>query len=132
MSRVARLGDSVAVLKPGLGVETVPLTPDLYDKLDEHFANFKDHVLISQYEFSSDWPTWERHPAGDEVVVLLEGKGTLVLHEEAGERAVELTQTGQYLVVPRNTWHTGRVDEYARMLFITPGEGTENTAQPGC
>lgn len=32
-------------------------------------------------------------------------------------------------VVPRNSWHTARMAQAARMLFITPGEGTENVAE---
>ena len=33
---------------------------------------------------------------------------------------------GRYygIIVPRDTWHTARVHRPARMLFITPGEGT--------
>jgi hypothetical protein len=34
------------------------------------------------------------------------------------------------VVVPRNTWHTARVSGTTRMLFITPGEGTEIRADP--
>jgi hypothetical protein len=30
------------------------------------------------------------------------------------------------VLVPPNTWHTGKVRRSAKMLFVTPGEGTEN------
>ena len=32
---------------------------------------------------------------------------------------------GDYVIVPRGTRHTARIRKPARMLFITPGEGTE-------
>jgi len=39
---------------------------------------------------------------------------------------VSLNQVGEYVLVPKNTWHTAKVRKPSRMLFITPGEGTEN------
>ncbi len=124
-----KLSDTFSVIKPDLSVDTVPVTPSLYPDLDTNYAGFKGHLLVSEYEFSEDWPTWERHPAGDETVVLLSGRATMILREDEVDRLVSLSQPGEYLVVPRNTWHTARVAERARMLFITPEEGTENKAE---
>ena len=127
---VNRILETFAVLKPDLGVEPVDVTPGLYEALDTGFAGFAGHVLISAHEFTGDWPTWEKHPAGDEVVMLLSGQATLVLRTETGEVATRLDAPGTFLVVPRNTWHTARIPDHARMLFITPGEGTENRDSP--
>lgn len=114
-----------AVLTPALAVQAVPVTPSLYADLERDFASFKHHVLISGYEFSADWSTWERHPAGDEMVLLLSGRVTLTLEAQSGETLVELADPGSYAIVPRGIWHTARVPVPSRMLFITPGEGTE-------
>lgn len=46
----------------------------------------------------------------------------------AGQRAMRLEPPAQYLVVPT---HTARVGTETTMLFITPGEGTENRETPG-
>lgn len=124
-----KLQETFAVLKPDLSVETVDVSPTLYDDLDTRFDQFRSCVLVSTHEFSADWPTWERHPAGDEIVMLLAGAATMVLRTDGGQTMVELTVPGAYLVVPRNSWHTARVGQSARMLFITPGEGTENLAE---
>lgn len=35
-----------------------------------------------------------------------------------------------FVVVPRGTWHTAKVHAATTMLFITPGEGTENRESP--
>jgi len=129
-SRAKNLLETFAVLKPGLGVDTVDVTPSLYADLDADYAAFRGHLLISSHEFNGDWPTWERHPAGDEIVMLLSGAVTLVLKTESGEESVSLDAPGAFVVVPRNTWHTARVSAPARMLFITPGEGTENSEAP--
>ena len=70
---IRQLQDTFAVLTPGLAVQPVPVTPGLYQDLDTDFAGFTGHVLIAVHEFSGDWPTWEVHPAGDEIVMLLSG-----------------------------------------------------------
>lgn len=121
-----KLQDTFAVLKPDLSVETVAVSPTLYSELDARFDQFKSCVLVSTHEFTADWPTWERHPAGDEIVILLSGAARMVLQTASGRETVELAAPGAFLVVPRNTWHTARVSQATRMLFITPGEGTEN------
>ena len=120
------LEKAFAVLKPDMSVEPIPVTPELYDRLDADYAGFKSHVLISSFVFSESWTTWEKHPAGDEVVILLSGAATIVLQTGSGEENVALKIPGSCLIVPRDTWHTARVTEPTRMIFITPGEGTEN------
>lgn len=121
-----QLDRTFAVLGPDLRVTPVPVTPGVYEELDARFDGFKSHVLVSLVAFDTDWPTWEIHPAGDEIVVLLSGRATLHLKIAEGERQAALSEPGSYVVVPRNTWHTAKIAEQTRMLFVTPGEGTEN------
>ena len=125
-----KLQNTFAVIKPDLSVETIDVSPTLYPDLDARFDQFRSHQLVATYEFTEDWPTWERHPHGDEIVILLSGAATMVLKRESQQELVELALPGDYLVVPRNTWHTARIRSATRMLFITPGEGTENRADP--
>jgi mannose-6-phosphate isomerase-like protein (cupin superfamily) len=82
--------------------------------------------LMSAFSFSEPWPTWERHPAGEELVMLLSGAATLVLEEDGRERAIALCNPGDYVLVPANVWHTARTSAPATMLFLTPGAGTEH------
>lgn len=85
------------------------------------------HRLVSHFSFATDWSTWERHPAGEELVCLLEGDVELHLEKEDGSRdTVVLNAPGAFVLVPPNTWHTAKVRRPAKMLFVTPGEGTEN------
>jgi mannose-6-phosphate isomerase-like protein (cupin superfamily) len=122
----SQLEDVFAVLGPDLQVTPVQVTPTVYQELDERFDGFHGYVLISAHTHHSDWPTWERHPAGDEVVVLMSGRARFHLKTDGGIAEVALTEPGRYVVVPRNTWHTAKIAEPTRMLFVTPGEGTEN------
>ena len=120
--------DTFAVINPGLKMQPVAVTSNLYDRLQTEFDNFRGHVLVSVFEFSETWPHWERHPAGDEMVILLAGNVTLRIKTGQGEEKVELNDAGSFVLIPRGTWHIAETQESARMLFITPGEETEHSA----
>ena len=100
--------------------------PTLYERIDKKYNGFKGCELISCYEFSEDWSTWEIHPNGDEIVILLSGEVTFILQLEDGDKSIFLDNTGSYVVVPKNVWHMARTNVNTKMLFITPGEGTKN------
>lgn len=118
--------NTFAVLTPDLSLLPAPATPSLYQDLAENFSNFVGHSLIAMHDFSSDWTSWERHPAGDELVVLLSGNATMVIELDIGQDIISLSEPGAYAIVPRDKWHTAKISEPSRMLFITPGEGTEH------
>ncbi len=124
------LAETFAVLTPALGVALEPVSPQIYAALDANYDHFKSHVLISVHASTSDWGMWERHPAGDEIVVLLSGAATMTLQHAHGRECVTLDTPGAFLVVPKNLWHTARISAPTRLLFITPGEGTENGPEP--
>lgn len=120
------LESTFAVLAPGGAVHPVEVTPTLYPDLDARFGGFKGCHLVALHRFEADWPTWEIHPEGDEVVCLLSGEAQMVLEREGGEEVVHLREPGAYVIIPRATWHTARIATAATLLFITPGEGTDN------
>ena len=79
-------------------------------------------VCILPQEVS--WDTWERHPAGQEVVVLLSGRVDLVQELDGVAHVIPL-RPGDAVINPANVWHTAWVHEPGSALFITPGAGTE-------
>ncbi len=101
-----------------------------FGELGTEFGGFKGHILISRFDFDEPWPTWEIHPEGDEFVYLLSGDADVFLKNEAGEQTLHVDVPGSYVVVPRGTWHTARPRRPTSMLFVTPGEGTENRETP--
>lgn len=122
--------DSI-VLTPTQSAHTESADSGLYERIERLYAGFRDHQLISYHTFSADWQQWERHPHGDEVAVLLSGSITFMLATTKGEQCVELSNHLDYVVIPRDTWHTARVTDTASLLFVTPGEGTEHKACKG-
>jgi mannose-6-phosphate isomerase-like protein (cupin superfamily) len=81
--------------------------------------------LFSALDMGSDWTNWEMHPAGDEVLVMVQGAVTFRFEEAAGTREIELT-AGRVLIVPRGVWHTAKVHTPTRLLAITAGQGTQH------
>jgi mannose-6-phosphate isomerase-like protein (cupin superfamily) len=88
-------------------------------------TDLNDGRLLGTTSQKSDWPIWERHPGGDEILILLSGELELVLETRAGERRTKL-KAGQSFVVPRGIWHRALVKKPGELLFITPGAGTEH------
>jgi quercetin dioxygenase-like cupin family protein len=74
---------------------------------------------------SKDWDHWERHPAGEEILTLLSGEMELVLDLEGGAQRTVL-KAGETFIVPRGIWHRALVKEAGRLMFVTPGAGTEH------
>jgi mannose-6-phosphate isomerase-like protein (cupin superfamily) len=113
-------------LRPDATVEPLPVDETFWPRLMQgELGTFHREYLVTTFGYDRDWPTWEMHPNGDEVVVLLDGHATFVLEIDGRERLVALGKSGAYVVVPRGTWHTARTASPCRMLFITAGEGTQ-------
>jgi quercetin dioxygenase-like cupin family protein len=115
----------------GLNATATPLpdfqwTPEYLASYEERFAaDGGEGRIVVMNRQDETWPQWERHPAGEEVVVLLSGRVDLIQEIDGEERTVELAP-GQAVVNPPNTWHTANVHEPGEALFITPGKGTEH------
>jgi mannose-6-phosphate isomerase-like protein (cupin superfamily) len=121
------ISQTYVALDDSCGARPLPVTADFWNALRNGQLGPMSR-MISFAEFSSDWPTWEKHPAGEEVVMLLDGAVELALEQDGGETRVALDRPGQYVLVPADTWHTARPRRPTRMLFITPGKGTQNRA----
>jgi mannose-6-phosphate isomerase-like protein (cupin superfamily) len=115
----------------GLGARAIPL-PDfewspgyLARYEDEHAADGDDGRLVTMSMQDRTWTSWERHPAGEEVVVLLSGRVDLVQDRAGQEKVVEL-RPGFAVINPAGVWHRSVVHEPGQAIFITPGRGTEH------
>lgn len=84
--------------------------------------------LVSQYDFSESWTSWEMHPAGAELVICTAGEITLI--QELADGAVErvVLGAGDYAVNPSGVWHTADVAPgmTATAIFVTAGMGTDH------
>jgi mannose-6-phosphate isomerase-like protein (cupin superfamily) len=123
---VLNLLSTYVIMGPDHAATGVDVTKTIWEDLDRRFNHFKGHLLVARFDFTGDWPSWEIHPLGDEVVVLLSGKADMILDRGGNHQVSSLGEPGAFIVVPRGTWHTARISTPTSMLFVTPGQGTEN------
>ena len=115
----------------GLGSTATPLpdfawTAEYLTAYEERFtADGAEGRLVMIGEETTTWDSWERHPGGAELVVLLSGRVDVIQDLPEGPHTIEL-HPGQAVINPAGVWHTARVHEPGRALFITPGLGTEH------
>lgn len=111
-------------LGTGPEVNTVDAGADFWGTVAER-ADLQTGRLITSMLMNADWPTWEMHPAGDEVILVTEGE--VRFHLDDGDRVVHDTVTApRYIIVPAGVWHTADALGPARLVVITWGEGTDH------
>jgi mannose-6-phosphate isomerase-like protein (cupin superfamily) len=114
----------------GLGARAV-IVPDFewsaafLDRYEHDHADDGDEGRLVMIGAGPTWTSWERHPAGDELVVCLSGRMTLIQEIDGAPHHIELG-AGQAAINPRAVWHTSDVHEPGQVLFVTPGRGTEH------
>jgi mannose-6-phosphate isomerase-like protein (cupin superfamily) len=126
MAKTNQIEQDFIVLSPEKKASIEHADKALYERIDRTYNNFIGHELISSHAFDSDWSSWEVHPHGDEIVLLISGEVEFVLEAASGEKRVTLKEQGEYLVVRKGVWHTARTRCKSKLLFITPGQGTQH------
>lgn len=130
MSSPLNMGENVVIVDSGFDAQVLRVTETMWSEIDEKYGDFAGRSLISSFTFEGDWPTWEVHPAGDEFVVLISGEAEMVLAQPGGDESVMLSEPGDFVIVPKGIWHTARINTPTTMIFVTPGQGTENREEP--
>ena len=90
-----------AILSPSMAFTTKPLSADFYNELDQEFDGFTNHILVSQHAFNEDWGVREKHPLGDEIVLLLSGEADLVTLHAGEETTQHLSTQGEYVLIKK-------------------------------
>jgi quercetin dioxygenase-like cupin family protein len=114
------LGATVAVEPPFTGMAWYAAYGE------RHAADGTEGRLVSMYEFTESWDSWEMHPNGAEMVVCTAGRITLVQEFPDGRVDRVTLGPGDYAVNPPGVWHTADIDAPCTALFITAGLGTEH------
>ena len=84
--------------------------------------------LIMVESTPTSWGAWERHTEGDEIVIILEGKGEFI-QEFGGEARRTAVGPGSAIINPAGVWHTADVEEPLKAIYITPCPGTQHRAR---
>ena len=96
-------------------------TPETTDEeATDAFATLSEYrdggLFIGHYAGYSEW---ERHPNGDEIVMVVEGETTSILLVDNSEVSNKLGE-GELLVVPQNTWHRFESPKGVKVMTVTP------------
>jgi mannose-6-phosphate isomerase-like protein (cupin superfamily) len=124
MAKAFTLDDTYIHLKPGDGAQAIEGGDRFWATIQER-SDLDEGRLMGVTGQNADWDHWERHPAGEEILTLLSGEMELILEMEGSERRAVL-RAGETFIVPRGIWHRALVKEAGRLLFVTPGAGTEH------
>lgn len=85
----------------------------------DYYARVCDYrnggVFISHFAGTGEW---ERHPHGDELVMVVEGAADLFMLQDGEERRASLRE-GDLIVVPENTWHRFETAG-VKIMTVTP------------
>ena len=57
-------------------LRAIDVPPDFWPDLMSGKPELAGGRLVTASDFRADWAQWERHPAGDELLVVLAGAGT--------------------------------------------------------
>ena len=124
---VRNLESTCLRLRPDVSIEPLPVDERFWPRLMAGaLGDFHHEYLVTCHRHDADWPMWEQHPNGDEIVALLAGRATLVLESEGAQVSSLLAVPGDFVRFPRGSWHTALVGEPSTLLFITAGEGTRH------
>lgn len=66
----------------------------------------------------------ERHPDGDELIVILSGRVSICV-DSSPDESLELGP-GEACIIPKGEWHRVHLLEPTRLLHITPGPNGEH------
>ncbi|MFF3389898.1 cupin domain-containing protein [Streptomyces sp. NPDC002669] len=86
--------------------------------------------LVTIFDGDGPGDHWERHPAGDELVICLSGSVTVTRDGDAVPDRVVLGP-GEATVNPAGTWHAVDLAGPASILTITAGLGTDHRPRTG-
>ncbi len=124
--RPIRIDEALAGLT-FLADRTPTTTPDEAEGAFERLFNYREGgVFVGHWAGTSEW---ERHVAGDEIVLVLEGTTTIIFLSDGEELSAGL-RTGELVLVPQGTWHRFETPEGVRLLSVTPQPTDHRALRP--
>ena len=113
-------------LEDGGTAKEVPVGPDFWQTIGQRTDLHDGRLLTSGYT-RADFPHWEMHPEGEDLILASSGAFTVIV--EGGETTA--LSAGQIAIVPRGKWHRLTVQDPGQTVFVTPGKGTQHKPLSG-
>lgn len=120
------LGSEVGAANPAVPLPDFGFDGPSFERyIAEHCAPGAPGRLVMVETTPTNWPAWECHTQGDEIVIVLEGKGELIQEIDGEERRTPVGP-GSTMINPIGVWHTADVSEPMKAIYITPCPGTQH------
>lgn len=109
--------------------DRTPSTPT--EESDASFATLSAYrdggIFVGHWAGTSEW---ERHGAGDEIVMVIDGATTISFLTDDGEVSAPLGPN-DLVVVPRGIWHRFETPEQVKLMSVTPQPTDHSPTRPG-
>lgn len=111
-------------------LSTLEVTPDI-DKEEAMksiniMGSFND-CMLGLVRFSGQ-TSWERHPAGEELLQILSGKTNITILADEGPIHISADE-GSVVTIPKGLWHSQCTQTEVTLLFATPAAGSEHSTK---
>ena len=107
-------------------IERLTFLPDRTPERFTDEASFTAYNMLGDYRdgavFVGHWAgqsEWERHSAGDELVMVIDGATTISLLTDGEEHPCHIA-AGCFVVVPQGVWHRFDTPDAVKLLTVTP------------
>ena len=97
--------------------DRTPTTDDTDLEWTAQLSEYRDGGIFAVHWAGQS--EWERHGAGDEVVMVIEGSTTMTLLVDGQEHQNTLGPL-QMIVVPQGTWHRFDTPTGVKVMTVTP------------
>ena len=120
------LGSRVGAENPAVPIHDFGFDGPAFEAyIAQHCAPGAPGRLVMIESSPTDWPAWECHAEGDELVIVLDGEADFVQEIEGAERHMTV-RAGSTVINPAGVWHTANVKRPLRAIYITPCPGTQH------
>jgi mannose-6-phosphate isomerase-like protein (cupin superfamily) len=125
MTDPLRLERDAVHLDSHVGVVPLPGFDHDYDSyIAAHCTHAAPGRLVSLGTSTEHWPSWETHPAGDELVIVISGRAEFIQELADGKRVRSVVGPKEAIINPAGVPHTANVLEAFTAIYVTPCPGT--------
>jgi mannose-6-phosphate isomerase-like protein (cupin superfamily) len=111
--------DTLIHLTDDLAVAPISVDSSFWTHGTPERTEFAEGRVVCVSDYTATWLWWERHPVGDELVLVLSGEVDFLIKTGSGLHSVTMG-AGHAAVVPAGAWHRAVIPLHARLLFVTP------------
>ncbi len=107
---------------------SIPQTININDKLSRFDATWTPHIIaelngqqVKLAKLEGEF-TWHDHAKEDELFLVLTGRLTMQMRDDAGDRHEQVVEPGEIIVIPRGLQHNPIATPGTSVLLFEPSD----------